>query len=149
MATDISTNYSGDYDQAYVPTTPMGQMVQRTRYFDASSEGLTGAVEYQIMRVPAGATIWKVRTNVQTAEGDAGSLDIGTTGSSATDFEDDADLNSADITESSDDILHITSADWITMTPSITLDTAKFYVTIYYDMEDTAQALATKIDTNN
>jgi hypothetical protein len=148
MATDIATNYSGNFDEAYVPDTPMGQPVIRTRYFDASSENLA-ATEYKIMRIPAGATVWKVRTNVQTAEGAGTLLDIGTDGGTATDFETDVDLNVTGITESSDDIIHVTSADWITITPAGALDAAKFYITVYYDMESTTQALATKLNVNN
>jgi len=101
------------------------------RYFDASSVGMTAAEVYNVMTVADNMMVLNVYTVVETAEGDAGSLDIGDDGD-ATRYETDADLNAAGVTKSAD-VNHIyTAAGTIDITPSITLDTAKFWVVIEF-----------------
>jgi hypothetical protein len=134
MATDISTGFSNNFD---VPMVDLpGRLVIRTRYFDASSIAITAA-EQKIMKLPAGCIVKNTITNCITAEGDAAALDIGLDSGDGTEFETDGDLNAVDITESADDIEYLTSEDWLTITPSIALDTAVFMITVEYFMADT------------
>lgn len=123
------------------PTFVSGEMKSMSRKFDCSNTNLAAATAYDIFKLGDannannGFRVIEVVTEVVTAEGDAGTLDIGDE-DSGTRFETDANINATGITVSSDALITYASLKKITMTPSIALDTAVFIVTVRYEMLD-------------
>jgi len=102
------------------------------KYFDCSTNNMTGSDVYQIWKVGNGVLPTAFRVYVATAEGGAATLDIGD-GSSTTRYETDANLNSTGYTTTLDATTMYTTNDTIDIIPSADLDTAKFYVVMEFN----------------